>query len=326
MAIYDVLVWDLSQISVTGASDYPFPDNATGEKTSDVAGAILTISESASAEFISVEDNDSIFDDGDGSQDLVNATTLNGVYENAGDRFTPEYAYTIQDVETGEVITIYSVELGGNDQVAIVSDAPLTAGASYEFIARVDKHPDVAYSDLATTEGSTDNSGNSGNSDGVVDGSDSGEYMGYGYSDSEGDEITPQDDVIRGNDGDDSIDGLEGDDVIEGGYGDDYIYGNEGDDVIVGTSFDSLNGTGSGSSQLSVTIASQSGDYNGSVLAEITGSDGNVETVELTDDYDANVGGTLHWILTMATACALALQEMKVSHGQTTAAMHLHRT
>lgn len=47
-----------------------------------------------------------------------------------------------------------------------------------------------------------------------------------------------------------------------------------------------------GDAVLSVKIASQSGAYNGSLLAEVTDKDGIVSIVTLTDNYDANVGRT----------------------------------
>ena len=57
----------------------------------------------------------------------------------------------------------------------------------------------------------------------TVDGDETGETMGDGYSDSEGDAIGDGDDSIAGNGGDDSIDGAGGDDTIYGGTGADTI-------------------------------------------------------------------------------------------------------
>ncbi|MYM56887.1 Hint domain-containing protein [Thalassovita mangrovi] len=70
--------------------------------------------------------------------------------------------------------------------------------------------------------------------DGIVHGLDSGETMGVGYSDVQGDQITEGEDTILGFGGDDSIDGGGGNDRIEGGIGDDLIQGGSGDDTLIG--------------------------------------------------------------------------------------------
>ncbi len=77
---------------------------------------------------------------------------------------------------------------------------------------------------------------------GPVDGLDSGEDMGPGYTDLQGDQIDGfdgDDDTIFGNGGDDTIDSGLGDDTVDGGGGDDtFILAEEGNgidnDVIIG--------------------------------------------------------------------------------------------
>lgn len=73
-----------------------------------------------------------------------------------------------------------------------------------------------------------------GLNDGVVDGRDTAEFMGLGYTDPQGDQITEGADSIRGNGGNDNIDGAGGNDTISGGDGDDFVQGGLGDDVISG--------------------------------------------------------------------------------------------
>ncbi len=149
---YTLAVWDLSDVFVSGVSDYPFEDgDVTGEPTHEIAGGILLISADSTPVSVGVNDNDSYFNDGDHNQVLASNETINGRVEGAGHRFTPEYAYIIQNTATGEIITIYAVEFGSNKMVGFVSDAPLQAGVEYTFIARVDTHPSVSYSDLADT-------------------------------------------------------------------------------------------------------------------------------------------------------------------------------
>ena len=70
--------------------------------------------------------------------------------------------------------------------------------------------------------------------DGDVDGAQTGEFMGVGYTDAQGDAITEGADSIRGNGGVDNIDGAGGNDTIAGGDGNDFVQGGLGDDNITG--------------------------------------------------------------------------------------------
>jgi len=79
-----------------------------------------------------------------------------------------------------------------------------------------------------------------------VDGAETGETMGDGYTDAGGSSIGATDDVIYGNGGDDSIDGAGGDDSIYGGAGDDTISTGSGGGTMNWTQVadgDNLNGT-----------------------------------------------------------------------------------
>lgn len=82
-------------------------------------------------------------------------------------------------------------------------------------------------------------------------------------------------------------DGPDGNDLLLGGDGNDTIYGEGGNDVIYGD-----NGGGAVGNELTLTIDSQDGAYNGAVLVEITSADGTVTVQTVTPDYDANVGNT----------------------------------
>jgi len=166
---YNLLVWDLADLNIAGVRDNPFQDgDVTGEPTRDIAGGSLGIQSGATPVTVGVNDNDGRFNDGD---------------------WNPEYAYTIREADSGDVITIYAVELGANKMVGIISDQPLEVGGNYEFIARVDTHPSVDYSDLADTyivEGGS-------NQQPTSDGSDAGDDTIYGGA---------GDDVIYGDNGD----------------------------------------------------------------------------------------------------------------------------
>jgi Ca2+-binding RTX toxin-like protein len=85
---------------------------------------------------------------------------------------------------------------------------------------------------------------------GVVDGEETGENMGVGYSDANaptnggGDQITVNADRIDGNGGADTIDAGAGDDSVTGGEGVDSITGGDGNDTLVGDG--TINSTASG--------------------------------------------------------------------------------
>ncbi len=92
-------------------------------------------------------------------------------------------------------------------------------------------------------------------SDGIVDGAATGEVMGPGYTDSQGDEIDGadgDDDSIRGNGGNDTIDGGAGADTIDGGDGDDIIEGGDtgsaNDSLVGGAGNDSITDEGNAAS------------------------------------------------------------------------------
>lgn len=79
--------------------------------------------------------------------------------------------------------------------------------------------------------------------DGRVDGLDTGETMGVGYTDPQGDAITDGSDNIAGNGGvdtiftgggNDTVSGGEGADLIDGGAGDDSLSGDADNDVLAG--------------------------------------------------------------------------------------------
>ncbi|RKT27710.1 Ca2+-binding RTX toxin-like protein [Roseovarius halotolerans] len=200
-----LLVWDLSQVSVVNApGNYdPFENDANGED--DVVGSTLSFNSGAAPTAVGIDDGGSRFDDGDLSQTLSQSVTLDGKFGHAGARLTPEYAYSLQS-SAGDLVNIYAVELGGNDVVGFVSDAPIDTSETYTFLGRIDTHPDVSYADLATvyTDGSTP------------------------IPDDEDDDCAVGDDNLSGGEGDDTIFGDGGNDTLDGGNGNDLMYGDTG--------------------------------------------------------------------------------------------------
>jgi len=191
---YNLLVWELSDLNISGLKVNPFPNDATGKSTREVAGGVMSLAAHGTPITVGINDNDAFFNDGDLSQKLANSETINGINGSAGNRFTPEYAYTIREVGTGDLINIYVVELGGNKMAGIVSDKPLIVGGDYEFVSRVSSHPSIKYNDLADTY--------------IVEGPSAGEPDKAGGND-----------IIYGDDGDDRIIGGAGNDILHGGAG-----------------------------------------------------------------------------------------------------------
>ncbi|OYU16608.1 MAG: hypothetical protein CFE34_20140, partial [Rhodobacteraceae bacterium PARR1] len=145
-----VLVWQLSQVSVTNAAgnSFPFPNDASG--VAAVSGSTFRINAGATPLAVGIDDDENQFGDGDVTQVLNRLTTINGISEPAGARLTPEYAYSVRS-STGEVINVYAVELEGNRTVGFVTDKPLTVNETYTFLGRTTTSPTVTYGDLATS-------------------------------------------------------------------------------------------------------------------------------------------------------------------------------
>ena len=197
-------VWELSDINVNnvGWNDYPFPDSATGEH--DVVGSTFTIKAGAAPTAVGVNDDDNCFNDGDLDQKLSGTTTLDGHTEAGGERFTPEYAYSIKST-AGVVINVYAVEFDGNNVVGFITDKPLDTSETYTFLGKITDHPSISYDKIASTYTTT------------VTVTDPGT----------GGTLDPS--VGTQADGADHVFGGAGDDKIYGGGGDDRLYGDNGD-------------------------------------------------------------------------------------------------
>lgn len=70
--------------------------------------------------------------------------------------------------------------------------------------------------------------------DGDVDGTDTGQVMGVGYTDADGDQITSGSDLVYGNGGADTVSAGGGADTVYGGLGADSVSGGDGDDQLYG--------------------------------------------------------------------------------------------
>ncbi|KQB17073.1 Ca2+-binding RTX toxin-like protein [Rhodobacter capsulatus] len=235
-----IFAWDLSNITSSKAG--LFADSASGLSTA--AGATFTIGTGATVNQITVRDNDSYFNDGDGDQTLNSSETLEGSsYGPSSGRITPEYAYTVCPTgctDPSGYITVYAFEMADNDMVGIVSSAPLQTGVSYRVVSCTDNCPSVPYSALATYP----------TLDGIVEGTAGADLIDTGYTgDPEGDRIDANDyrgghadsvmagagnDTIRSGAAADTVHGEDGNDLIDGGADNDLLYGGNGDDTFVG--------------------------------------------------------------------------------------------
>lgn len=142
--------WQISDLSISGPD--PFASNASAND--DAAGnTTITINSSATVQMINLDDDDALFEDGDGDQELAEATIFDGDRYGTGTSgdVETEYSYIIRpagSTDATENITIYAVEIEGVVH-GIASSARLFAGQSYDIVGVESDDPQVAYSNLA---------------------------------------------------------------------------------------------------------------------------------------------------------------------------------
>ncbi|WP_223639180.1 Hint domain-containing protein [Rhodobacter sp. TJ_12] len=142
--------WQLSDITVTGPD--PFGSDATANAAS-VGATTLTIDPAATLRFVTLSDDDPIFEDADGDQELVAPMVFDGVSYGSGaaGEVETEYSYVVRPVgssDPADNITIYVLEFEGHVH-GIASSERLLAGQSYEIVAIQSDDPAVAYSAMA---------------------------------------------------------------------------------------------------------------------------------------------------------------------------------
>lgn len=115
--------------------------------------------------------------------------------------------------------------------------------------------------------------------DGNVDGLDTSQNMGVGYTDLQGDQITNNADQIYGNGGNDTISAGGGNDTVFGGSGNDKLFGDAGDDVLSGDEGDDTLEGGLGNDQL----------FGGAGQDLLDGGDGD-DTLDGGDGNDTLIG------------------------------------
>ena len=205
------IVWEISDATYFNApgNGDPFSSDSIGED--DINGSTFTLSPGATPTTVGINDGDSLFEDGDNGQVLVEPVTLNGRSVAAGEELELEYSYSVQD-SSGNVINIFAVEEDSDEVVGFISDAPLTIGETYTFLGRTSTDPEIPYDNIATSyidpdasTGGTDDQDGEGGNDTIIGGEGA--------------------DLMFGEGGDDTFvitSGADADgDVIEGGNGPD---------------------------------------------------------------------------------------------------------
>ena len=149
MPTYSFDAFGFDEISFTGPD--PFASDNSGNADSVSNGATIRIDPDAVASDVVLTDNEGIFEDGDGGQDLVQGLTLNGMYFGPGQNVEIEYAYVIRPVgsnDPADNITIYVLEMDADAQ-GIASDKRLIPGVDYQIVSIASNDPEIAYADMA---------------------------------------------------------------------------------------------------------------------------------------------------------------------------------
>ena len=133
MAIYDFLLWSISDIGTTGPD--PFAD--ASDPNASVSG-LSTLTIEGSPTKISLEDDDANFQEDDTSQ-LAD-----------GNQLDTEYSYIIRpegSVSPADNITIFAV-FDGDTMLGIVAKSQLEVGQTYDFVSAGQTGDTVAYPSL----------------------------------------------------------------------------------------------------------------------------------------------------------------------------------
>jgi Ca2+-binding RTX toxin-like protein len=109
---------------------------------------------------------------------------------------------------------------------------------------------------------------------GVVEGTGAGEFMGLGYTDAQGDQVTSAADSILGNGGNDNIQAAGGNDTVSAGAGNDFVAGEAGDDVLAGDAGNDFLAGAAGNDSLTGGVGADS-LYGGAGTDTLVGGDGN---------------------------------------------------
>lgn len=145
--------WQFDDLITTGPDPFPQSSSFNGDA---IGASTFTIPTGSSGIDLEVNDDDLDFEDGDaGSQKLAADVTYNGVTYSAGDAVAVNYSYIVRpagSTDPADEIQIYIVRVGGNagDSTAIISDAQLLPGVTYDIVAQPEfaDRPTASYDTL----------------------------------------------------------------------------------------------------------------------------------------------------------------------------------
>ncbi|UOA26497.1 Hint domain-containing protein [Pseudosulfitobacter sp. DSM 107133] len=149
MPTYSFHAFGFDVVSTTGPD--PFASDNTGNASAVSSGSTIRIDADAVASEMVLTDNEGIFEDADGGQDLVQGVVLNGTAYDPGENIQTEYAYVVRpvgSVDAADNITIYVLEIHADAQ-GIASDSRLIPGVEYRILSIASNDPEVAYADMA---------------------------------------------------------------------------------------------------------------------------------------------------------------------------------
>ena len=211
-------------------------------------------------------------------------------------------ALNVYQLENGDVFAVPTREiLSGNGTYSDADDttASVLAGLRISRIELTSLRPDAIGHDSLMYDSESISNGTNGAiiPDGVVDGSGSGDAMGPGYVDAQGDRIdgtNSKDDVIFGYGGNDTVDAGLGNDIVDAGDGNDLVQAGDGNDLVLGGLGDDTLSGGVGADTLNGDDGNDSlngDDGNDSLLGgagndTILGGSGN-------DTIDAGLGNDI---------------------------------
>ncbi len=148
MPVYSFDAIAISDLTISGPD--PFLSNSVRNLNAISNNTQFTISGSSAWTEITVDDGDTVLEDGDLSQDLNAGVTFNGTNWSAGDAVHIEYSYVVRPVgstDPSEQITIYALEVRGDVQ-GVTADSRLAEDVTYEIISGGSGDPVVSYSRL----------------------------------------------------------------------------------------------------------------------------------------------------------------------------------
>ena len=146
MALYEFLGIERSALNISGPD--PFLD-AHNRNPAAMGGTTFTV-DSSGWQPVVVNDDETMFHDGDMNQTLGSSATFNGTTYSAGTQIENEYTYFVRPVGStnpADVIVLHGIKIG-TALVGFAAEGRLLPGVTYEFILGGSDGPTANYADL----------------------------------------------------------------------------------------------------------------------------------------------------------------------------------